>query len=62
MNVAITRARSSLFIVGNGPTLERSNDVWSNIVNDARERQCYVELVSFPFPVNHSKDLISIAE
>ncbi|KAF9267418.1 hypothetical protein L218DRAFT_984944 [Marasmius fiardii PR-910] len=38
MNVAITRARSSLFILGNAPTLERSNEVWRNIVQDARSR------------------------
>ncbi|KAF8645168.1 hypothetical protein AX16_007996 [Volvariella volvacea WC 439] len=38
MNVALTRAKSSLFILGNAPTLERSDDVWRKIVGDARSR------------------------
>lgn len=38
MNVALTRAKSSLFILGNAPTLERSNSDWKEIVNDARTR------------------------
>ncbi|KAF5382581.1 hypothetical protein D9615_002787 [Tricholomella constricta] len=38
MNVALTRAKSSLFILGNAPTLERSDDTWRNIVVDARTR------------------------
>ncbi|EJC98117.1 uncharacterized protein FOMMEDRAFT_97735 [Fomitiporia mediterranea MF3/22] len=45
MNVAITRARSSLFIFGHAPTLQRSNRVWKDIVDDARSRACFVELV-----------------
>jgi senataxin len=39
MNVAITRARSSLFILGHAATLERSDGQWKAIVQDARERQ-----------------------
>ncbi|KAG6820177.1 hypothetical protein H0H93_004308 [Arthromyces matolae] len=38
MNVALTRAKSSLFILGNAPTLERSDDTWRSIVADARQR------------------------
>ncbi|KAG6830019.1 hypothetical protein H0H92_002547 [Tricholoma furcatifolium] len=38
MNVALTRAKSSLFILGNAPTLERSDETWKNIVANARER------------------------
>lgn len=53
MNVAITRARSSLFIVGHGPTLERSNETWKGIVTDARLRSCYVELVSSYFTYHY---------
>ena len=38
MNVSITRARSNLFILGHAATLERSDDFWRQIVQDARER------------------------
>lgn len=44
MNVALTRARSSLFILGNVSTLERSNDDWRQIVQDARSRQRMVDV------------------
>uniref|UniRef100_A0A0W0F3J5 Helicase sen1 n=1 Tax=Moniliophthora roreri TaxID=221103 RepID=A0A0W0F3J5_MONRR len=44
MNVAITRARSSLFILGHAPTLERSDEVWRNVIQDARSRGCLVEV------------------
>ncbi|KAG1785943.1 SEN1 N terminal-domain-containing protein [Suillus plorans] len=43
MNVAITRARSSLFILGHAPTLERSDENWRKIVQDARERSLLTE-------------------
>jgi len=43
MNVALTRARSSLFILGNVPTLERSDENWRQIVQDARSRQRMVD-------------------
>ncbi|RDB14553.1 putative ATP-dependent helicase C29A10.10c [Hypsizygus marmoreus] len=38
MNVALTRAKSSLFILGNAPTLERSDNTWRDIIVDARSR------------------------
>lgn len=38
MNVAITRAKSSLFILGNSATLERSDLTWKDIMLDARSR------------------------
>jgi len=44
MNVAITRARSSLFILGHAATLQRSNDVWHNIVQDAKSREFLVDV------------------
>lgn len=44
MNVAITRSRSSLFIIGHAPTLERSNETWKQIVEDARSRACLSEV------------------
>ncbi|KAK0221815.1 SEN1 N terminal-domain-containing protein [Armillaria fumosa] len=43
MNVALTRAKSSVFIVGHAPTLERSNKFWTQIIVDARERSCLIE-------------------
>ena len=49
MNVAITRARCSLYILGNAPTLERSNDTWKQIVEDARARGCLQD-VKCPHP------------
>ena len=39
MNVALTHARSSLFILGNVPTLERSDENWRQIVQDAHSHQ-----------------------
>ncbi|KAJ7784568.1 SEN1 N terminal-domain-containing protein [Mycena metata] len=42
MNVALTRAKSSLFILGNAPTLSRSNDLWRTIVADARSRDSLI--------------------
>ncbi|KAG8785291.1 DEAD-box type RNA helicase [Ceratobasidium sp. 428] len=38
MNVAITRSRSSLFVLGHAATLERCNTTWKTIVEDARTR------------------------
>ncbi|KAJ8442442.1 hypothetical protein Cgig2_018719 [Carnegiea gigantea] len=37
-NVALTRARYCLWIVGNGITLVKSGSVWKDLVNDAMER------------------------
>ncbi|KAJ6477452.1 AAA domain-containing protein [Mycena vitilis] len=44
MNVALTRAKSSLFILGNAPTLSRSNQIWNSIVSDARMRHSLVDV------------------
>jgi senataxin len=49
MNVALTRSRSSLFILGHAPTLERSDPVWKQIVQNARERSCFFDVSSYPF-------------
>ncbi|KAL0014886.1 hypothetical protein SO802_001955 [Lithocarpus litseifolius] len=42
-NVALTRARYCLWILGNGTTLLKStsDSVWKKLVLDARERQCF---------------------
>jgi senataxin len=39
-NVALTRARFCLWIVGHGPTLVETKSVWKNIVKDAISRKC----------------------
>jgi senataxin len=45
MNVAITRSRSSLFILGHASTLKRSDEVWRKIVEDASDRKLLVNKV-----------------
>lgn len=40
-NVALTRARYCLMIVGNGSTLRKSGGVWAKLVMDATDRGCY---------------------
>ncbi|KAI0785263.1 SEN1 N terminal-domain-containing protein [Abortiporus biennis] len=43
MNVALTRAKSSVFVLGHAATLERSDETWKKIVQDARERGCLID-------------------
>ncbi|KAK1402147.1 putative helicase MAGATAMA 3 [Heracleum sosnowskyi] len=40
-NVALTRARHSLWVLGNGSTLENSGSVWKKLVMDAKSRGCF---------------------
>ncbi|KAI7748568.1 hypothetical protein M8C21_000107, partial [Ambrosia artemisiifolia] len=40
-NVALTRARHCLWILGNERTLTKSEYVWNEIVCDARNRHCF---------------------
>ncbi|KAM7279812.1 hypothetical protein ACFE04_006946 [Oxalis oulophora] len=40
-NVALTRARYCLWIVGNGATLINSDTVWGRLVIDAKSRGCF---------------------
>ncbi|KAJ7000259.1 hypothetical protein NC653_010898 [Populus alba x Populus x berolinensis] len=40
-NVALTRARYCLWILGNGATLVNSDSIWKKLVNDAKERGCF---------------------
>ncbi|KAG5358551.1 putative ATP-dependent helicase C29A10.10c [Yarrowia sp. B02] len=46
MNVAITRAKASLWIVGNADTLV-SNEQWQSLLRDANDRGMYCESSSF---------------
>ncbi|KAG2574247.1 hypothetical protein PVAP13_7KG316209 [Panicum virgatum] len=49
-NVALTRAKHCLWIVGNGTTLSSSNSVWQKMIKNAQARGCF-------FDVNEDKDL-----
>ncbi|KAI9100065.1 hypothetical protein K1719_024283 [Acacia pycnantha] len=40
-NVALTRARHCLWILGNAETLEQSGSIWRKLVNDAKQRGCF---------------------
>ncbi|KAA8532354.1 hypothetical protein F0562_032391 [Nyssa sinensis] len=40
-NVALTRARNCLWILGNEKTLTSSGSVWKELITDAKVRQCY---------------------
>ncbi|KAK2376786.1 P-loop containing nucleoside triphosphate hydrolase superfamily protein [Trifolium repens] len=40
-NVAMTRARYCLWILGNAATLINSDSVWRNVVLDAKKRDCF---------------------
>ncbi|TYK30457.1 uncharacterized protein E5676_scaffold349G00820 [Cucumis melo var. makuwa] len=50
INVALTRARHCLWIVGDATTLGNSNSEWEAVVSDAKDRQCY-------FNAEEDKDL-----
>lgn len=56
MNVALTRARRALWVMGNAAALKQSND-WSALIDDAKARGCYMDMDSLPrdfFPSRHS--------
>ncbi|PIA63255.1 hypothetical protein AQUCO_00200938v1 [Aquilegia coerulea] len=40
-NVALTRARYCLWIIGHGPTLVNNDSIWKKLVRDAQNRGCY---------------------
>lgn len=40
-NVALTRARYCLWVLGNGSTLVNSGSIWKNLVVDAKNRGCF---------------------
>ncbi|XP_077224944.1 putative helicase MAGATAMA 3 [Tasmannia lanceolata] len=47
MNVALTRARRALWVIGNGNTLMQSDD-WAALILDAKARNCFVDMDSIP--------------
>ncbi|KAJ4710305.1 UvrD-like Helicase, ATP-binding domain, P-loop containing nucleoside triphosphate hydrolase [Melia azedarach] len=42
VNVALTRARHCLWILGNARTLTRTESVWETLVRDAKARHCFL--------------------
>ncbi|KAK2998961.1 hypothetical protein RJ639_023227 [Escallonia herrerae] len=47
MNVALTRARRALWVMGNANALMQSED-WAALIADAKERNCYMDMGSLP--------------
>lgn len=43
LNVAITRGRHCVLIVGNTDTLRRCEPLWDRLVADAQDRGCFVD-------------------
>uniref|UniRef100_A0ACD5TNL5 Uncharacterized protein n=1 Tax=Avena sativa TaxID=4498 RepID=A0ACD5TNL5_AVESA len=43
INVALTRAKHCLWILGNGTTLLASNSIWAELVKDSIKRECFFE-------------------
>ncbi|CAI9116342.1 OLC1v1017458C1 [Oldenlandia corymbosa var. corymbosa] len=47
MNVALTRARRALWVMGNANALVQSDD-WAALIDDAKARNCYVDMDTLP--------------
>ncbi|XP_042377228.1 probable helicase DDB_G0274399 [Zingiber officinale] len=47
MNVALTRARRALWVVGNANALMQSED-WAALIDDAKSRKCFIDMESIP--------------
>ncbi|XP_042457876.1 uncharacterized ATP-dependent helicase C29A10.10c-like [Zingiber officinale] len=47
MNVALTRARRGLWVIGNANALMHSED-WAALIADAKSRKCFIDTVSIP--------------
>ncbi|KAK1287351.1 putative helicase MAGATAMA 3 [Acorus calamus] len=47
MNVALTRARRALWVVGNANALVQSDD-WAALITDAKARSCFTDMDSIP--------------
>ncbi|KAG0550415.1 hypothetical protein BDA96_01G336200 [Sorghum bicolor] len=53
INVALTRAKYCLWILGNGTTLLASNSIWADLVRDSKRRGCF-------FDASEDKDLAEV--
>ncbi|XP_057823525.2 uncharacterized protein LOC131035819 isoform X2 [Cryptomeria japonica] len=47
MNVALTRARRALWVMGNAAALKQSSD-WSALIEDSKSRGCFMDMESLP--------------
>ncbi|XP_076935524.1 putative helicase MAGATAMA 3 [Bidens hawaiensis] len=47
MNVALTRAKRALWVMGNASSLVQSDD-WAALIADAKARKCYMDMDSIP--------------
>ncbi|XP_004301316.1 PREDICTED: uncharacterized ATP-dependent helicase C29A10.10c-like [Fragaria vesca subsp. vesca] len=47
MNVALTRARRALWVMGNANALMQSDD-WAALITDAKARNCYMDMETLP--------------
>ncbi|KAL7116638.1 hypothetical protein ACP275_03G016900 [Erythranthe tilingii] len=47
MNVALTRAKRALWVMGNANALMQSED-WAALINDAKARSCFLDMDSLP--------------
>nr|XP_043638503.1 uncharacterized ATP-dependent helicase C29A10.10c [Erigeron canadensis] len=47
MNVALTRAKRALWVMGNASTLIQSDD-WAALIADAKTRECYMDMDLIP--------------
>ncbi|KAL6574184.1 hypothetical protein OROHE_001088 [Orobanche hederae] len=47
MNVALTRARRALWVMGNANALVQSDD-WAALIADSKARNCYLDMESLP--------------
>ncbi|KAD4386198.1 hypothetical protein E3N88_26367 [Mikania micrantha] len=47
MNVALTRARRALWVMGNASALAQSDD-WAALIADAKARNCYMDMNTLP--------------
>ncbi|CAA2994480.1 Hypothetical predicted protein [Olea europaea subsp. europaea] len=47
MNVALTRAKRALWVMGNASALIQSDD-WAALIADAKARKCYMDMDSLP--------------
>jgi hypothetical protein len=48
LNVAITRGRHAVWVLGSAATLTRGQTTWATLVAEARARSAYIEATQLP--------------